>query len=279
MLHAPPNPMLAKLARREAALGVLVFSSDPAVTEMAGGAGFDLVLIDTEHAALGLPDIVAHVRAAQCAGVSCWVRVGRYDTAEIGRILDAGAQGIMFPHYGLHPEATDALAAMRYAPTGARPTCTGMRGTAYGIADFAAYATRANQETMAVGLVEDREVVDQIDRVLDQCPLQAVMPGGAVTSPRRSASMGKRGTRSSLTPSGASWRRPRLDHSSPSACTSPTSSRWPTCWRCRRTSTCSRSTTRSWHERSRTSTRPGWMASARPRRVPLPPGRNSRCDR
>jgi len=179
MLHAPPNPMLAKLARREAALGVLVFSPDPAVTEMAGGAGFDLVLIDTEHAALGLPDIVAHVRAAQCAGVSCWVRVGRYDTAEIGRILDAGAQGIMFPHYGLHPEATAALAAMRYAPTGARPTCTGMRGSAYGIADFAAYATRANQETMAVGLVEDREVVDQIDPVLDQCPLQAVMPGGA----------------------------------------------------------------------------------------------------
>lgn len=179
MLVAPPNPMLEKLARREAALGVLVFSSDPAVTEMAGGAGFDLALIDTEHAALGLPDIVAHVRAAQCAGVSCWVRVGRYDTAEIGRVLDAGAQGIMFPHYGLHPEATATLAAMRYAPTGERPTCTGIRGTAYGITEFAAYATRANREMMAVGLVEDREVVDHIEEVLEQCPLQAVMPGGA----------------------------------------------------------------------------------------------------
>jgi 2-keto-3-deoxy-L-rhamnonate aldolase RhmA len=179
MLVAPPNPMLEKLARREAALGVLVFSSDPAVTEMAGGAGFDLVLIDTEHAALGLPDIVAHVRAAQCAGVSCWVRVGRYDTAEIGRVLDAGAQGIVFPHYGLHPEATATLAAMRYAPTGERPTCTGIRGTAYGITEFAAYATRANRDMLAVGLVEDREVVDHIDEVLEQSPIQAVMPGGA----------------------------------------------------------------------------------------------------
>jgi len=179
MLLDPPNPMLAKISRREPALGTLVFSSDPAVTEMAGSAGFDLALIDMEHAPLGLRDVVAHVRAAQCAGVSCWVRVGRYDSAEIGRILDAGAQGIVFPHYGLHPEARAALGAMRYAPDGDRPTCTGIRGAAYGNSDFAAYASRANRDVIAVGLIEDSDVVEHIDRALDDCPFQAVMPGGA----------------------------------------------------------------------------------------------------
>jgi len=179
MLVDPPNPMLTKLARREPALGVLVFSSDPAVTEIAGSAGFDLVLIDTEHAPLGFRDVQAHVRAAQCAGASVWVRVGRYETAEIGRILDAGAQGIVFPHYGLQPESKAVIGAMRYAPAGDRPTCTGIRGTAYGNSEFAAYAARSNRDLVAVGLVEDGSVVDQIDRTLDECPLQAVMPGGA----------------------------------------------------------------------------------------------------
>jgi len=179
MLTDPPNPFLAKLARREPGFGTLVFSSDPAVSEIAASAGFDLVLVDMEHAPLGLVDLAAHVRAAHCAGASCWARVGRYDAAEIGRILDAGAQGIMFPHYGLQPEAEAALKALRYAPEGLRPTCTGMRGSAYGNGDFADYVARANREIMAVGLIEDGAVVDDIDRVLDACPLQAVMPGGA----------------------------------------------------------------------------------------------------
>jgi 2-keto-3-deoxy-L-rhamnonate aldolase RhmA len=146
---------------------------------MAAGAGFDVVLVDTEHAALAVADVLAHIRAAHAAGISAWVRVGRYDSADVGRLLDAGAQGIVFPHYGLRPEAREVISTLRYAPRGDRPTCTGTRGTAYGNSDFAAYARRADADLLAVGLIEDAEVVEKVDQALRDAPLQAVMPGGA----------------------------------------------------------------------------------------------------
>lgn len=180
MLTRPANPFIERMKARQPAYGTLIFSSDPAITEIAGSAGFELILIDMEHAPLGFREVTDHVRAAQCAGSSCWVRVGRYDPADVGRILDAGAQGIVFPHFGMQPKIeAPALEAMRYAPAGLRPTCTGMRTSAYGNGDFAAYVAGANRDIVAVGLVEDKEVIDNIDRVLDASPIQAVMPGGA----------------------------------------------------------------------------------------------------
>ncbi|MGF7161027.1 2-keto-3-deoxy-L-rhamnonate aldolase RhmA [Rhodoligotrophos appendicifer] len=161
------------------AFGTFVFSRDPAVTEIVAAAGFDLAVIDTEHAPLGVGEIIDHLRAGNAAGLSCWVRVAGYNPAEVGRLLDLGAQGILFPHYGMQPdEAANALSALRYAPEGSRPTCTGIRASSYGVGSFADYTKRANSEVMGIGLIEDAEVVDRIEEVIEACTLTAVMPGG-----------------------------------------------------------------------------------------------------
>src|SRR5580704_18431048 len=128
-----PDPFARRHSTSGPALGTFIFSRDPAATEIAGSAGFDFTVIDTEHAPLDAICLADHVRAAESFGITPWVRVGRYDAAEVGRLLDAGAQGIIFPHFGLNPDsAAEALAAARYAPKGSRPTCTGMRGSSYG---------------------------------------------------------------------------------------------------------------------------------------------------
>lgn len=180
-LDAPPNPLATKLRSGERAFGSFVFSTDPANTEIVGSVGYDFVLIDTEHAPLGIGDVLAHVRAAHGVGTSAVVRVGTLEPAAIARLLDAGAQGIVLPHFGLDLEASEAaLAAMRYAPDGTRPTCTGVRSASYGRALFAEYASRANEDTLAIGLVEDAAAVDQIEAVLaGAARLDAVMPGPA----------------------------------------------------------------------------------------------------
>jgi 2-keto-3-deoxy-L-rhamnonate aldolase RhmA len=177
--RAPRNRFLERVARGERATGTFVFSPDPAHTEIAGAAGLDLVVVDLEHAALDIGDVLAHVRAADSAGISCWARLGHPDPRWVGRLLDAGAQGVVLPHFGLHPEATrDALAAFRYAPHGSRGTCTGVRAVRYGVDGFADYAARSDRDSLAVGLVEDATVIDDIERVLAELPVDAVMPGG-----------------------------------------------------------------------------------------------------
>jgi 2-keto-3-deoxy-L-rhamnonate aldolase RhmA len=175
----PPNPFLERINAQKKALGTFIFSTDPALTEIVAGAGFHLAIIDTEHAVLGYADLAAHGRAAAAAGTSWWVRVGRFDGSEIGKILDCGAQGVIFPHYGLDPALSGQMtASLRYPPRGTRPTCTGARAAAYGLGDFSACVEAADREVLSVGLVEDASVVECVEDILAESDLDVVMPGG-----------------------------------------------------------------------------------------------------
>jgi 4-hydroxy-2-oxoheptanedioate aldolase len=166
------------LRRGEAAYGTLIFSQDPSITEIVGFADFDVCVIDLEHAANTIGDFMNHARAAAVAGKSCWARVGENSKAEIGRLLDAGAQGIILPHYGIDPKADEALRGLRYAPDGERPTCTVVRATKFGKSNFTDYAACSNDAVMGIGLIEDSEAVERIDEIIETTALDAVMPGG-----------------------------------------------------------------------------------------------------
>lgn len=166
------------LRRHETAFGTFIFSPDPATTEAAAVAGFDFVIVDTEHAVLSPADILGHCRAAEAHGVTALARVDAPDVQRIARLLDYGAQGIVIPHLGLDPERTRAaVRALRYAPRGARPTCTGVRAAGYGQRDFAAYAAAHNDAVLAIGLIEDPEVVERIEPLLAELEIDALMPG------------------------------------------------------------------------------------------------------
>jgi 2-keto-3-deoxy-L-rhamnonate aldolase RhmA len=174
------NPLIEKLRDGRRALGTFIFSTDPSNTEIAGLAGLDFAIIDTEHAPLDIAAVTAHVRAAAATGISALVRVGSDDPAVVARFLDAGAQGIVLPHIGLNERATaTALDALRYAPDGARPTCTGVKSATYGLGSFADHAARSNREVLSIGLVEDIPVVDRIEELLASHRVDAVMPGPA----------------------------------------------------------------------------------------------------
>ena len=174
-----PNPLWEKMMNGERGIGTFVFSSDPCHTEIISHAGFDLVVIDMEHAPLEIGDVAAHVRAANATGISCWARVGHAQPQQMGRLLDQGVHGIVLPHFGLDMTRTqEVLKAFRYAPSGTRGTCTGVRSVSYGLTSFENYATTSNEQAMAIGLIEDASVVNNIESVLANCKLDAIVPGG-----------------------------------------------------------------------------------------------------
>jgi 2-keto-3-deoxy-L-rhamnonate aldolase RhmA len=164
----------------EKLLGGFVFSTDPNITEIYATAGFDFVILDLEHTMSDTRVVSAHLRAARASGVEAIVRIGRSQIHDVPRILDAGCRGLMLPHLGLPGYGADeALRAMRYAPDGDRPTCTGVPAAGFGLSPFADYAQRSNAEAVAVGLVEDKAGVDAIDTVLVGGGIDCVMPGPA----------------------------------------------------------------------------------------------------
>jgi len=86
--------------------------------EVLGWSGFDFLCIETEHAARGIAEIAALLRAADACGVPSIVRV--QDIGEIGRVLDAGADGVIVPHVDTASDARACVRAVRYPPRGDR---------------------------------------------------------------------------------------------------------------------------------------------------------------
>ena len=75
----PLNTVRRLVAEGKPAFGTFVYSPDPAIVELIGAAGFDFVIVDTEHASLGRRDVENLVRAASGRGISAFVRVNRVE--------------------------------------------------------------------------------------------------------------------------------------------------------------------------------------------------------
>ncbi len=173
-----PNPLRRRWQSGEAALGTFVFSTDPASVEIAALAGLDFAVIDLEHAPLGIAEAANHIRAADGAGIGVLVRIPALDRGMIGKLLDTGAHGIMLAHFGKDPAAARSFgSALRYAPLGDRPSCTGVRAASYALASYANYVAHANTDLIAIGLVEDAEVLPALDALLRDVRIDALMPG------------------------------------------------------------------------------------------------------
>ena len=160
------------------ALGSFVFSHDPANTEIVAASGFDFVIVDTEHTTVTPAEVEHHARAGAVHDCATLVRVPPEEIAACGRLLDAGVQGIVMSHFGVDERASAMLSdIVRYAPAGHRPSCSGVRSTAYSLRPFAECVRADNADMLAIGVVEDLAVVEKIDRLLAAVPVDAVMPG------------------------------------------------------------------------------------------------------
>jgi 4-hydroxy-2-oxoheptanedioate aldolase len=117
----PPNRLKQKLKAGEAALGYWLSLNSLALTEMAAGAGWDWVLLDTEHAVHNDESVERHLLAALNGGVAeMVVRIPSIDPVLVKRLIDGGVRSFMFPFVQTVEEAKLAVASTRYPPQGIR---------------------------------------------------------------------------------------------------------------------------------------------------------------
>jgi len=166
MLH---NRTKARLRRGEPVVGTFVYLNDPAVVEIIGSAGFDFVIIDTEHVARQGAVVENLVRAAELSDVTPLIRVHENNEKTILRALETGAQGLVIPFVESADDVRRALRAMHYPPEGERGACYYTRASSWGSqgADFADYAQECNRELLLVGLIESAAGVENIAEIVD----------------------------------------------------------------------------------------------------------------
>jgi 4-hydroxy-2-oxoheptanedioate aldolase len=83
-------------------------------------AAYDYVGIDCQHTAINEAMAASMVLRVPTTGPAMIVRVSKNDSALIGRLVDAGADGIIVPMVNNAAEAAAAVAAVRYPPRGVR---------------------------------------------------------------------------------------------------------------------------------------------------------------
>jgi 2-keto-3-deoxy-L-rhamnonate aldolase RhmA len=87
----------ARVLAGEATLGTFIGTASPVVAEVCAAAGFDWLMLDLEHGSGGEEQVRATVPTAAAYGVPTLVRVESDARIRAGRVLDAGAAGVMFP--------------------------------------------------------------------------------------------------------------------------------------------------------------------------------------
>ncbi len=157
-----------RLDAGEVAYGIITGWADPDVVEAAGACGFDFVFIDAEHGALDIRTCGDLLRAATCGGLTAIIRVPYADSRGVYTYLDAGANGLIFPHIRGAADARAAVNACLYPPAGLRGALSSSRaaryGTAYSKPDE--YYRAANDGMWVLPLIEDVEAVDTLDEIL-----------------------------------------------------------------------------------------------------------------
>ena len=165
----------ARLAERELVVGSWLSFAFPPVTEMFARAGFDFLVIDQEHAAIGAADSLAMIQVIDLAGAEAWVRVGANDPRLIKRALDSGATGIVVPMVSTPEEAEAAVSASRYPPRGTRGAGL-FRAQGYGLG-FAEYRPRADSGTTVVVQIEHIDAVRNLEAILAVPGIDAFIVG------------------------------------------------------------------------------------------------------
>ena len=105
----------------------------PQAVEMIGHAGFDWVLIDMEHGAIGLESAEVMIMAAESAGITPIIRPSSHSNADIAAAMDRGAAGVQIPHINTADEARRAVAAVKFGSGDHRGIAAGTRPQRYGL--------------------------------------------------------------------------------------------------------------------------------------------------
>jgi len=148
---------------------------DSMVAETIGSLGFDYLCIDMQH---GLADYTRALGILQALGRSsaaAIVRVPWNEPGIIGRMLDAGALGVIIPMVNTVAEAEAAVRACRYAPAGARswgPTRAARLHDEYS-------TEAANSAVACIPMIETAAAVGAIDEILAVDGIDAIYIGPA----------------------------------------------------------------------------------------------------
>jgi 4-hydroxy-2-oxoheptanedioate aldolase len=155
----------AKLKRNEPVLLTTLHLTDPSLYELAGLMGFDGLWMDLEHHGYSVETAMTLMRAARVGSTDIMVRPAKGEYMRMGRLLEAGAQGIMYPRCSDAAEAREVVTWAKFAPLGKRGFDGANPDNPYCAMPMVEYLQAANEHTFLVIQIEDDTAVANAEAI------------------------------------------------------------------------------------------------------------------
>jgi 4-hydroxy-2-oxoheptanedioate aldolase len=170
----------AKLAGNEPVLLTTLHLTDPSLYELASLMGFDGIWMDMEHHGYALETALTLMRAARvAAGVDIMVRPAKGEFMRLGRMLEAGAQGIMYPRCDDAAEARQVVTWSKFTPLGRRGFDGSNPDMPYCTLPIDSYIREANAQTFIVIQIEDQHALENAGAIAEVEGVDVLLLGPA----------------------------------------------------------------------------------------------------
>ncbi|MFK7919823.1 MAG: HpcH/HpaI aldolase/citrate lyase family protein [Ilumatobacter sp.] len=164
-----------KWAAGASTLGIWMTSSSPDNAEIVADADVDYITLDMQHGLVDYNGVLTMMRALARTSATVTVRVPWNEPGIIGKVLDAGAMGVIIPMVNTAEQARRAVAACRYAPEGSRSYGPIRAKTVNG----PGYYSAANERVACIPMIETVEAISNLDEILAVPGIDAVYVGPA----------------------------------------------------------------------------------------------------
>ena len=155
----------AKLQRNEPTLITCLHLTDPSVHELTSLMGFDGIWMDMEHHAYSLETATSLMRAARVGTSDIVARPAKGEFMRMQRMLEAGAQAIMYPRCDDAQEAAEVVKWMKFPPLGQRGFDGGNPDMPYCSMPMDQYVREANEQTLLVLQIEQLNTVEHVEEI------------------------------------------------------------------------------------------------------------------
>jgi len=139
--------------------------------------GYDWLFIDMEHGSMSVDSAAQISIAASDAGITPIVRVPGFQHFHATRVLDAGAQGVVFPHVDTAGIAQELARYCRYPPVGQRSVVGAIPQIDFQSLPMAEMTQSVNESTLVAVMIESPKAVNNVDEIAKVDGIDVILVG------------------------------------------------------------------------------------------------------
>ena len=168
-----------KLKDGKPALLTQLHLTDASIFEMVSVMGFDGIWMDLEHHSYSLETAGNFIRATRVGSADILARTAKGEFMRMGRLLEMGAQGIMYPRCSNASEAAEVVRWAKFEPLGERGFDGAGADAFYTGIPMDEYVRDANEETFVGIQLEDPKAIEQAEAIAAVEGVDVIMLGPA----------------------------------------------------------------------------------------------------